>query len=286
MPRTSSKEISAYLAINPNLFNSVGSVELNRLSHLPASKISVVASGELDGEKHASVNIPGCGYAWINEAPGKPGKLEKPLAEGNILRNEFMEVHINETTGAIESIYDFKTRGNRLSQQLALRLPGPRAKAGSRYVSPDATAVYSKMVADEVVLAASTPALGKIVTRGRLLNAEGNVQAKFEQTYQLWRSSRVLEIEIELEPLTETQGDPWTSYYCCRFAWSDETASIFRDVNWVRSRSENNRIEAPNYVEIENGKSRTAILTGGLPFHRKMKRPDARKHFVSSRRVY
>ena len=47
------------------------------------------------------------------------------------------------------------------------------------------------------------------------------------------RGSRVVEIEIVLEPDFLPGGDPWESYYSSRLAWSNEAASIYRDVNQV-----------------------------------------------------
>ena len=65
------------------------------------------------------------------------------LAEDNVLRNEFFEAIINPTTGSLAAIHEYKSRGNRLSQQLALRMPGPKQKPGDTYRDPDEAAVYS-----------------------------------------------------------------------------------------------------------------------------------------------
>ena len=46
-----------------------------------------------------------------------------PLAEENVLRNEFFEIHFDPHTGAIRSISDYHSRDPRLAQQIALRLP-------------------------------------------------------------------------------------------------------------------------------------------------------------------
>ena len=47
-----------------------------------------------------------------------------------MIRNEFIEVHINEATGGIARIKQFGRQPNRLSQQLAFRFPRERIVAG------------------------------------------------------------------------------------------------------------------------------------------------------------
>jgi len=85
----------------------------------------------------------------------------------------------------------------------------------------------------------------------------------------LWRGSRVLHVEVELDPAEEPKADPWNSYYCCRFAWSDEAAELFRTVNETRQPVGEKRFESPHYIDITDEKHSTTILTGGLAFHRR-----------------
>ena len=53
------------------------------------------------------------------------------MAEGDMIRNEFIEVHINETTGGIARIKQYGRKPNRLSQQLAFRFPRERTPCES-----------------------------------------------------------------------------------------------------------------------------------------------------------
>jgi alpha-mannosidase len=76
-------------------------------------------------------------------------------------------------------------------------------------------------------------------------------------------------LEIELEPQADLGPDPWRSYYACRFAWANEAAELWRSVNQIRQPAKAPRLEAPLYLEIDDAQTRTAILTGGLPFHRR-----------------
>src|SRR6185369_4189669 len=118
------------------------------------------------------------------------------LAEDGVLRNEFFEAIINPTTGSLAAIHEYKSRGNRLSQQLALRMPGGKQKPGDSYREADESAVYSVMAADSMETTIATTALGEIVTRGRLLDLNGKRLAGFVQKYRLWRGSRVLHVEV------------------------------------------------------------------------------------------
>ena len=48
---------------------------------------------------------------------------------------------------------------------------------------------------------------------------------------------------------------------------------MWRGVNQLRERAEAKRLEAPNYISIDEAEGAITLLTGGLPFHR---RTDAR----------
>jgi alpha-mannosidase len=134
---------------------------------------------------------------------------------------------------------------------------------------PDETAQYSVMAADEIRVDTNA-ARGELFTRGRLLDREGQLLANFGQTFRVWRGSRVLQLEIELEPLVEPTSDAWNSYFACRFAWADDSASLFAGVNQTRQPVHKQRLEAPLYFDVDSDAARTTILTGGLPFHRRV----------------
>ncbi|MCC9607598.1 hypothetical protein LOC68_11935 [Blastopirellula sp. JC732] len=266
LPRRNDSASPALLIANPYSFTAVGGCETDQLSSLPGGKAVLIAAADKSGP-HAVWEAPACGYAWLPDGGSPPSGKSQTLIKDGMLRNEYMEVHFDPITGALQSIYDYKSRGNRFSQQLALRLPGERPSSGSRYVDPDETAIYSVMAADSIDVVTNTVAEGKIKVAGRLLNTAGHTLAQYEQVYTLWRSSRVLQIDIHLTPHEEPKMEAWNSYFCARFAWSDGSAFLYRDQHWQRRRVDSKRIEAPNYVEIENGKARTQVLTGGLPFH-------------------
>jgi alpha-mannosidase len=258
------------LIINPgSVIRRIG-VEGLGLSALPATERPVYAADQHAGVQHAVVDVPAFGFVHLKPGQTAPRDAKALLlAADGVLRNEFFEAIINPTTGSLAAIHEYKSRGNRLSQQLALRMPAGKQKPGDTYRNPDESAVYSVMAADSVETTVATTTLGEIVTRGRLLDAHGRKLAGFVQTYRLWRGSRVLHVQIELDPLEEPRADPWNSYYCCRFAWSDELAEIFRTVNETRQPCGEKRFEAPHYVELSHEDSNTTILTGGLIFHRR-----------------
>jgi alpha-mannosidase len=186
------------------------------------------------------------------------------------LRNEFIEASINTTTGSLQTFKDYHARGNRLSQQVALRGVATPGKPGDTWQNPDATSLYSVMAADSTTVVASSPASGEVESRGRLLLRDGRAIAQFRQRWRLFRGSRVLYLEIELQPQQDVSSDPWNSYYACRFAWSDETAELYHSLNQTRQRISKQRIEAPLYIELDSGARRTTLLMGGLPYHRRI----------------
>ncbi|RCS51849.1 hypothetical protein DTL42_09820 [Bremerella cremea] len=267
LPRSEESPQRAYLSFNTlNTVRNRG-IFLPELKDLPAGDKPLIVAAHDSTRKLAAIEVPGTGYAWIAGSPHGGASKQKTMLEGHVLRNEFMEVHIHPTTGGIKSIYDYKTRGNRLSQQLSLRMPGKKQSAGEKHLGPDASAIYSQMIVTQIDPATNTAALGEIHTSGNLVGEENEVMATFKQTYRLWRDSRVLEIDIEIQPQVDPKSLPWDSHYCCRLAWGDESALTYHDVQWVRTRCSGRRIEAANYVEIEASHGKTTLLTGGIPFH-------------------
>jgi len=221
------------------------------------------------------VAVPAMGFAWIDpqaaEAPAERkgwfgvGRWElPPLAEENVLRNEFCEIYFDPHTGAIRSIFDYQGRNPVLAQQIALRTP--------QGDDPEAEANYSIMAADELVVAQAGSAVGEIVCRGRLMDREGRRAAGFRQTTRVRRGSRVIELEIDLDVERQPGDDPWDSYYAVRFAWKDDSAELHRGANMADVPTELARIESPYYLDIRRAKQRATLLCAGLPYHRRLGR--------------
>lgn len=268
-PPVSADRADGFLVLNPLPYVRRIGAEIPGLAQTSTIAKPLYAAGEAAGRQHVVVDVPPLGFVYLPQPKSSAKSKDRLLVEDNVLRNEYFEAVINPITGALSAVREYNSRGNRLSQQLALRTPGPRGKPGDVYRDPDETAVYSVPAADKVTTTIATAALGEVVVQGRLMDLSGRKLAGYQQTFRIWRGVRVLEIEIELDPLDEPKADPWNSYYCCRWAWADPSAELFRTVNLTRQSCGIKRFEAPNYVELLDGKHSTTILTGGLPFHRR-----------------
>ncbi len=279
LPRANQANEEGYLIVNPFSFVRRLGVDVTQLGGLPTAERPVYAADEYRGKRFAVVDVPPMGFVWVTAGTKtssvKTGsKSGQSMAEHCLLRNEFFEVLIDPATGGLRAIREYNSRNNRMSQQLALRLGAPpRRKRGEVWQEADLKSLYTEMKADSIETTVASSVLGEIVARGRLLDAGGKVRAGFQQTYRLWRGSRVLVMDIQLEPGEDPETDPWNSYYAARFAWGTEAADVRRAVNMTRFATSLKRLEAPHFVEIEDGDKRTTILTGGVPFHRK---PSAR----------
>lgn len=233
------------------------------------------------------VESPAMGYAWVGprqplsekarartffrrrRPAGEPLLAQRDPQGAYVLRNEFFEATIDPLTGAIRAINDYHSRGNRLAQQLALRSPGRHPVSGGDESEDDQEQDYSVMAADEVAVAMPGPGWGRIVSRGRLVDREGRRLAGFVQTMTARRGSRVLTLDIELEPERLPDADPWNSYYAARFAWRGEMSDWFRGVGFSRVPTEASRLESPLFIDVCDARIRTTILTGGVPYHRR-----------------
>jgi alpha-mannosidase len=251
------------LVVNTLSFARRIGVELPQLEHPPLAQSPVAMAAQVGDRKFATVDVPAMGFAWFGGGSAAPSDTRaKPIAKDNVLRNEFFEATINRNSGGLKSLYSFQQRGNQLSQQIAMRV-------GSAPPGGASDGIYSSMRAESVEVTIASTALGEIVSRGVLVDSDDRRLAGFCQVTRVWAGSRVLHIEIEFDGLEEPRADPWNSYYAARFAWPDEAAELWRGVSLARCKTTAVRIEAPEFIDIDNGAGVISLLTGGLPYHRR-----------------
>jgi hypothetical protein len=215
-----------------------------------------VRACQLDGSLlRAVVELPALGFAWIPKE-GPPGTQPMParIRMGDpalkMIRNEFFEVEVDPGTGGLKAIRDHKTRVNRLGQRLVFN-PG------------------SRMVAREVKVTCSGPALGEVVSEGDLLGDQNQVLATFKQRLRLWLGRPLLEMRIEIFPVQPAAGYPWHAYFGSRFAWRDERAVLLRGSGGASHITAHNRPQTPDFLELRLARQSTIIFPGGLPFHQR-----------------
>ncbi len=126
------------------------------------------------------------------------------------------------------------------------------------------------MACDSLSVTCANTACGELTAVGKLLDLQGAPVANYRQVFRAWRGSRVLKISIELEPLVELKSDPWTSYFASRFAWGEEAVDLARSVHEQYHPTTAKNMEAPHFIEVSHVEERTTLLTGGLPYHRRV----------------
>lgn len=220
------------------------------------------------------VDLPPCGFLWLSAPPRtKPvtPTLKTPMAEGLVLRNDFFEVHLSEVTGGIGQIRTYRRSPNRLSHQLCFRFSHERTFTANEQGEPQQyKSYYSEMRMSGARILSAGPALGEIESTGQLVDPQNSrVLAEFRQRIRVWRGRPMIDLEIELDPKKLPEGDPWTNYYCCRFAWKDASAAITGSMQQGAHLIGGPRIESPHFIELADDSYRTTILTPGLPFYRK-----------------
>mgnify|MGYP003948797217 CR=1 FL=1 len=267
-----------YQVFNPCSFTRRIPVNVSQLDPLPDVAGPVYAAHEIetsDGSgttRWALVDVPPMGFVDLTAGtdPGGGKQRELPLVDEGILRNEFFQVVVHPETGGIQALRGYESRDNRISQQLAYRSGQRRGRPGMAWDEREEEKNYSRMVAEEVLTTCASTIMGEITSRGHLLGAQDEMLARFEQRMQLWRGSRVLRLSIRIWPDKQPAASPWNSYYCSRFAWKNEGADLYRAVNQSRHKATATHLEAPQYLDINDGESSTTLLTGGLPFHRRI----------------
>ena len=214
-----------------------------------------------EGRTDAVVEMSGFGqlFARENAGLGSAKEGEPNVDDGeSILRNEFFEVRMDRQSGGIKGVHFYGKRGNLLSQRLAVRTVCPESKEVS----------YSRMVCDSFEVKTLSKIASEITTSGSLKDGQGNCLANFKQTVGLQRGRELINIDIKLSDVVELDGSAG-NYVANRIAWSDETADLNCDIQTARHPVRNPFVEAPHYVEVSSAENRFAILTRGLPWHRR-----------------
>ncbi len=223
--------------------------------------------------REAVIDVTAAGFAWFPTVPGSADSSDAstPLAEGNLLRNEFFEIHVNTATGGIARIKGYGRKPDVLSQQLAFRFPQERTVTDENDDSAEENKTwYSEMVCHGIEVTSTGPHIGEIQSHGELIDQlTGQRIAGFRQTLQTVRYRPSVDVEFELDIDQAPDGDPWSNYFCSRFAFGDMTAAITRSVLGGAQPAGDDRFESPHFVEIANESSRVTITSPGLPFYRK-----------------
>ena len=225
------------------------------------------------------VKLPPGGFVWLHEAGSgqvlqawtESGRREPPLAEAFTLRNRHFEVKLSERTGGVASVLYHGQRGNRLSQQAGYRfereitLPDDGSGEVRKVSYATARLLQQRVLASGTVFAA-------VETTTELLSPQdGSCLGRVVQVTRVDRIRPRLEIELRIEDAGRVplKGNPWLAGWCCRFAWEQEAASIHRSVLGQSAGFRLERIESPDYVEVEDGSRRLVIAADGRPWHRK-----------------
>jgi alpha-mannosidase len=217
----------------------------------------------------AIVDLPPFGYAWIPRE-SKADRLVAPASIVSIrdrtLSNESMTVAIDPTTGGIRGLQSIGEETARLGQQLTI----------GGLVGSDGKAALSKMRGATFTADYGGPALAQAVTTGTIHDPKDDRRlASFRQQFRLWAGRPTLEIEIQLSDLDPAwlakiaEGDPWTHHLACRWAWPDPQSTLRRTALLAPMATESERPETPEAFDITSRLRRTALLFGGLAYHRR-----------------
>jgi hypothetical protein len=236
-------------AINPWNFESSCFIATDPLA------MNDVKKNETDATRAALLpDVLGCGYAMLSTAVvGSP----VPLAEELTLRNERVELVASAKTGGIQSLRTHGDRNTRVSQRLVFH-----HASGSHDVE-------SQMVADRVEVTRNDALVGEITSAGRIVDAKNEVLAHFTQRVRVARGLGPAIVHVELDPVRLPEGDVWKSYYASRLAWAEDALSVRRGEQWTARETERERIESPEFVDIDDVFGRITCFALGLPFHRR-----------------
>jgi len=209
--------------------------------------------------------------------PARQNWLRRGLFRGRdddarALDNGLVRLVAHPRTGGLLSLRRPADRGNRISQQVALRSTTPAQ--GRHWLAAEDRAVWTRMEADAIDREDSSAEVA-LVSRGRLLAADGRPQGRFSQRMTLLPGLPLAVLEIAVELAEPVAGPIWESHLACRFAWHEnEDVSLRRSLHLQSVPTDRSRFTAPHFIQIDPDSGRTGpgdqavtILTGGLAWH-------------------
>ena len=235
----------------------------------PDEAFVYAASDAGHGASDVTFDVPAMGFTRLSATRSvkrtsllkRLTRRNKGIAEAAILRNEFMAVSLDESSGAIAGVYS-ASRGNRLSMRLVAAGGLSGSEGGGAMICRRLEMIHSDLKE------------GIIKSSGELQNDDGESIAQFTLRYRLERGSRLLQVEGTLDPTEKEFGasaaDLWKNYFAIRTAVAGE-ASILRSL--VRDKvhsSSAKKIVAPLGVLIDEAEKQTLVCSHGLPLHRKV----------------
>ena len=251
---------------------TINTIPWKRSSHLVLPSGGESGNGK-DGSavKYAACNGDRCdavvelsGFGQLMVHPSKSttssNASDAPAVDDGeaTLRNELFEVRMDPQSGGIRGVYFYGKRGNLLSQRIAFRQVDPVTKEIS----------YSKMVCDSFEVVRLSNIASEIRSSGRLLGPDEEVLVRFEQKVGLQRGRNVIDLEITLSEFSNDRLST-KNYIVNRVAWSEDSAELFCDIQGGRHPVRKPTVEAPHFVEVVQSENRFALLTHGLPWHRR-----------------
>jgi alpha-mannosidase len=255
------------------VFNPIG-IARRAAVLLPEADADLRAEGPLrvsqftDEGVWAIVDLPAFGYAWIprSSLPGYPPVPPSSLGvKGRTLKNESVEIEVDDSTGGIRSIRAVGEETARAGQQLVI--------AG--LIGPDGQPAGSKMRSQGFEVDYGGPALVQAESRGQILDSGDRALATFRQRFRLWSGRPIAEIDVTVDNVDSSwaaslaKSDPWHNYLACRWAWPDPNSSLRRMSLLSPELTEVERPETPDAIDISTRRQRTALLFGGLAHHKR-----------------
>jgi alpha-mannosidase len=256
----------------------------------PPADATESASPDAASDAPVSAALPAMGFVWLPRGVTSTGTASQAAAvvvEGSMIRNEFLELELDDVTGGIRSLRSPGGRIPLVGQQLVLC--GVRSASDSQTESgrtPDGEPavaepepIKSEMRATATSVRLVGPDVAEVVVDGDLRAvpcpawSDGPRLARFRQTYRLGRGQPVVRVAVEIFDLSkgvfDERADPWQAYLASRFAWLDPRSLMLRGIGTLADLTNARRPESPYFIELHGSRHRTTIVTGGLAFHQR-----------------
>jgi len=190
-----------------------------------------------------------------------------------LLDNGLVHLRAHRESGGILALRRPTDRGNRVSQQIAIRSTSRSTDPARPWSMPEDVAEYTRMRADTVARLRTAAGSDCIESHGRLVSAAGAEVGSFVQRMALVAGAPVALLDVEVRLAATLEGPPLDHHVACRFAWNEnDDVRIRRSLHAQGVETSRGWFTAPHFVNLERQATRgpedvVTILTGGLPWH-------------------
>ena len=251
----------------------------------------IYAADQINAEnQEAIIDVPAMGLVQLSaklasssmKLPGS--RLSSIAASNRAMSNEFLDVQLDPKTGHLRSLLVARKRGSRMSGQLTIANPSCLFDdATTASLAKSKTNQYAEPTQVQMRIEHNSSTSAIVVANGALQWQRKSL-ANFEIRYELWRGSRLLQVETRIEWLIDSsqlqkasEQGIWSAAPTWRTAWPSDAASMRYWPHQIATKASAAVLFCNNVIEIDDAEHKLSLMWDNVYQHRRQE-----SHYLDS----